>query len=176
VTLNATQAAADAATARTAELLVGILVVAWVVVRQLRVRRLDPRSTVAWVVLGVGAVLTFTALDDRPVTTRDVALLTLSAAVGGVLAVSRASTVRVWRADDGRVVRQGGVSTAVLWVVSVGQHLLVDGRADDRSLTDASLLAYLGFVLLVQNLVLVARARREGLLVSEPAGPRTPRR
>jgi len=175
VTLNATQAAADAATARTAELLVGILVVVWVVVRQLRVRRLDPRSTVAWVVLGVGAVVTFAAVDDHPVTTKDVALLTVSAAVGGVLAVARASTVRVWR-TDGDVVRQGGVPTAVLWVVSIGQHLLIDGRADDRSLTNASLLAYLGFVLLVQNLVLVARARREGLLVSAPAGPRTPRR
>ncbi|MFC8732138.1 hypothetical protein ACFT5B_06745 [Luteimicrobium sp. NPDC057192] len=175
MTLTATPAAADAATAHAAELLVGVLVVVGVVVRQLRVRRLDPRSTVAWVVLGVGAVVTFAALDDHPVTTRDVALLTVSAAVGGVLAVARAYTVRVWRTDRG-VVRQGGVSTAVLWVVSIGQHLLVDGRADDRSLTDASLLAYLGFVLLVQNLVLVARARREGLLVSEPAGPAAPRR
>jgi len=175
VTLDATAAAADAATARTAEMIVAALVLVWVVVRQLRVRRLDPRSTVAWVVLGVGAVVTLASLDDRPVTTHDVALLTASAAAGGVLAVARAYTVRVWRTDDG-VLRQGDVPTAVLWVVSIGQHLLVDGRVGDRALAHASLLASLGFVLLVQNLVLVARARREGLLVSEPAGPSAPRR
>lgn len=164
-----------AATANHAALVVVILVVAWLIVRQLTARRLDPRSTLAWVLLAVGAAETLAYLTGAHVTARDVALLVVSAAVGGALAVVRARTVRLWRAD-GRVLRQGTPTTAVLWLVSIGQHLLIDTWSGDRALANVTLLAHFGFALLVQNLVLVARARELGLLVGGPDSPRVPRR
>ncbi len=54
------------------------------------------------------------------------------------------------------------VLTAALWVVGLGQHLLVDLLAGDHGLGSASLLAYFGLVLLVQRLALLHRAGVEG--------------
>jgi hypothetical protein len=93
----------------------------------------------------------------------DVVLLVLSLAIGCGLAVVRALwTVRLW-VQDGRTMRQGNVLTAVLWVVSLGQHLAID-KLILPGAASATILVYFGIVLLVQREVLLVRARRSGVL------------
>jgi hypothetical protein len=142
-------------------ILIAVVVLAWVLSRQLSVRRLQERSRVGLILLLIGVIETAHFLSSHSLAARDVVLLIASAAVGCGLAVVRAFTVRIW-ADQGEVLRQGTVWTAALWLVSIGQHLLLDSLVSVDGLAQTSLLAYFGLVLLVQQTVLVDRARKYG--------------
>jgi hypothetical protein len=82
----------------------------------------------------------------------------LSLIIGIALAAVRALTIRIW-ADGDQVLRRGTVLTALLWVVSLAQHMIVGGLL----LGDATLLIYFGLVLIAQQQVLMVRARSQGL-------------
>lgn len=135
-------------------------VLAWVISRQLSVRPLKERSRIGWVLLAIGVVETVQFAGSHSVDGTDLALLALSAAIGCVLALGRAFTVRLWSEGD-TVLRQGTVATAVLWLVGLGQHLLVETVVHAPGLAEASLLGYFGLVLLVQRAVLLDRARHD---------------
>jgi hypothetical protein len=72
-------------------------------------------------------------------------------------------TTRVWL-EGGQAWRQGNRLTAMLWVVSLAAHLgydyLVDGNGSQAGLGSASLLLYLSVTLVIQSLILNARAQR----------------
>jgi hypothetical protein len=101
---------------------------------------------------------------------RDLALTALSIAIGLGLAVVRARTIRIW-AEAGNVWQQGTWVTAVLWVVGLGQHLLLDA-VGAPGLGSVSLLLYFGVIIFAQRLVVLGRARARGLVppVDVPAG------
>lgn len=151
--------------------LVGLAVLALICVRQLRRR---PVADAGWrvpVVLAVvGGYETLRALDAAEPSHR-VPVLALVVLVGGLvvgagLAAVRGWQMRVWRDDDGVVVRQGTALTIVLWLVAVGLHLGADAllahvEPSVSGVGSASILLYLGVVLALQQLVV---QRRAGLL------------
>jgi hypothetical protein len=85
--------------------------------------------------------------------------LVLAAVFGAI----RAATTHVWL-ESGQPWRQGNWLTAVLWVVSIAAHLgydyLVDGHGSLAGLGSASLTLYLAVTLVIQSLILNARAQR----------------
>jgi hypothetical protein len=85
--------------------------------------------------------------------------LVLAAVFGAI----RAATTHVWL-EGGQPWRQGNWLTAVLWVVSIAAHLgydyLVDGHGSLAGLGSASLTLYLAVTLVIQSLILNARAQR----------------
>ena len=156
-------------------LLIAAVVLLWILARQLRTRPVRERSRIGIVLLVVGVVQTYSFVSGHRLGVADLSWVSLSLVIGLGLAVLRAFTVRIWQ-EGGVVLRRGTWVTAVLWLVAIGQHLLID-QFVAPGFSDASLLLYFGVVLTVQQLVLVGRARANGHLGSAPgrapqAGPR----
>jgi len=98
-----------------ANIVIGLLVLAWIIGKQLRRQPLSDKTRLGLILGVVGLVETYNFTRHTPVTRGDLALTGLSIAVGLGLAVLRARTVRVW-SDQGGVWQQGSWVTALLWV------------------------------------------------------------
>jgi uncharacterized membrane protein YhaH (DUF805 family) len=157
--------------ANVTNLIIGVAVVALLVSRQLMARRLNDsyRLSVILAVIGTVEFVGFLKSvhgphdDDRIVVAVVGSLL-----LAGVLGAARALTVRVWRQDDGQLMRRGTWLTAVLWIVSLAAHLgydeLVAGHiAGDNgaNVGDATIVLYLMVTLAVQQFLLLARVKRQ---------------
>ncbi len=160
-------------------LVIGVVVLVWVVSRQLTTRRLRENYRLP-IILGVIGIVQFaTFLKGNP--RRDGAI---AAAVAGSLViaaafgVARAVTVRVWR-QDGQLLRRGTWLTAGLWVLAFAAHLgydyLVAGDVTGKNganVGNATILLYLVVSLAIQQIIMLNRAARleaaNQLPVSEP--------
>ena len=141
---------------------IGLLVLAWIIYGQLRRKPLGGKTRLGLILAVIGLVETWNFLQHTHVAGRDVALAALSIAIGLGLAVVRARTVRIW-ADQGNVWQQGTWVTGLLWVVGLGQHLLLDTLVAP-GLGSVSLLLYFGVIIYAQRLVVLGRARARGLV------------
>jgi hypothetical protein len=137
---------------------IALAVLVLVLYLQLTTRSLRERSLIAVILVVVGAANSASVLSHISPSLRDIGLLVLSLTIGISLAAVRALTIRIW-ADGDQVLRRGTVLTALLWVVSLAQHMIVGGLL----LGDATLLIYFGSVLIAQQQVLMIRARSQGL-------------
>src|SRR6202161_2297124 len=115
--------------ANVTNLIIGVAVVALLVSRQLMARRLNENYRLSVILAIVGLVEFVNCLksahgphDDGRIVVALVGSLVLAALLGA----ARALTVRVWRQDDGQLMRQGTWVTAVLWIVSLAVHLGYD--------------------------------------------------
>jgi hypothetical protein len=142
---------------------VTVLVLVFLLSRQLSVRPLRERSVIGLVLVVLGLVGSAQFFAAHHPGVGDVALLALSLVIGCGLAVVRALwTIRLW-VRDGRTLRQGNALTALLWVVSLGQHLAVD-KVVLTGAGSATILLYFGVVLTVQREALVLRAHKSSVL------------
>jgi len=142
---------------------VTVLVLVFLLRRQLSARPLRERSVIGLVLVALGLVGSAQFFAAHHPGAGDIALLALSLVIGCALAVVRALwTIRLW-VRDGRTLRQGNALTALLWVVSLGQHLAVD-KVVLAGAGSATILLYFGVVLTVQRQVLVLRARTSSVL------------
>jgi hypothetical protein len=157
--------------ANVTNLVIGIVVVVLLVSRQLMARRLNESYRLSVILAVIGAVEFVNFLksvhgphdDDRIVVAVVGSLL-----LAGLLGAARALTVRVWRQDDGQLMRRGTWVTAVLWVVSLAVHLgydeLVAGHiagSNGGNVGDATIVLYLMVTLAVQQFLLLARVKRQ---------------
>jgi hypothetical protein len=156
------------------DLLLGILVFGYIIVRQIRarpVRSFNPGLPLILGVIGVVELVSFVKTDhDKAALVATLAgSLVLAAVMGGV----RASTVRIW-SDAGVAWTRGTWITIVLWVVSLASHLAYDylltGK-DERGLGSASILLYLAVTFAVQRLIVQYRAQRLRLAPGRASGP-----
>lgn len=97
------------------------------------------------------------------------AFIAASLAAAILLGALRATTVRLW-IKDGRVVRQGTWLTVILWLISVGSHLVASALLHGAAATADrfATLLFFGVTLGAQQLVLLGRVRTG-------APPRLPR-
>jgi hypothetical protein len=143
---------------------VGIAVLVWVVVNQLRARPLRGRRMQIAAVLGVvGVVQLVSAAGAHPVPALGWVLLLAGLVVGAVLGAIRAGTVRLW-VRDGVVWTQGHAATAALWVLGIVVHVVLDlvarAAAPSAATVDtASILLFVAVSLAVQGVVTSHRAR-----------------
>jgi hypothetical protein len=160
-----------------ANLVIGILVVALVLYRQLAVRRLRENYRLA-IILAVIGIVQFAAFlrghpsDDGGIAAAVVGSLVIAAVLGG----ARALTVKVWRGGDGQLLRKGTWLTALLWIVSFAAHLgydyLVAGHVTGKNggnVGDATVLLYLVVTLTIQQFLLLRRVARPVATGESPA-------
>jgi hypothetical protein len=154
-------------------ILVDVLVVVWLLYRQIQVRRVRPQINLrlAAVLTVIGLIELIDFAGNHHMSGRVLGVLVLSMLVGAAaLGAIRAATVKIWRVE-GAVLRQGTWFTIALWLLSLALHFGADWWIDawkgPSGLATASLLLYLGITYGVQNAVVHHRA--EGLLAA--AGP-----
>jgi hypothetical protein len=152
-------------------LIIGVAVVALLVSRQLMARRLKEnyRLSVILAIIGLVEFVNFLKSLHGPHDDGRIAVAVVGSLVlAGVLGAARALTVRVWRQDDGQLMRQGTWLTALLWIVSLAVHLgydeLVAGHiagSNGGNVGDATIVLYLMITLAVQQFLLLARVKRQ---------------
>ena len=148
---------------------IGVLVLAFVLYRQLTVQRLRENYRLPLILAIIGIVqfagfLKGHSHDDGGIVAAVVGSLVIAAAFGAI----RALTVHVWR-QDGVLLRKGTWITAILWVVSFAAHLAYDylvaghvtAGTNSGNVGDATILLYLVVTLAVQRFLLMARAARQ---------------
>ncbi len=153
-----------------AEIVLGVVVLALLIYRQLRTRPVNASGLRIVAILGVvGLIETAQFLQKnhaRPATYAAIGGSLVLAAVFGVL---RASTVRLWL-QDGQPWSQGNWVTASLWVAALAAHLgydaLVAHGHGDKSVGAATVVLYLAVSLGIQRLIVQQRANR-----LQPGGP-----
>jgi hypothetical protein len=143
-------------------IVISLLVLAWILYGQVRRKQLQGKTTLGLILAAVGLIETGYFAQHTHLTSKDVSLTVVSIAIGLGLATLRARTVRIW-SEGGTAWQQGTWVTATLWIVGLGQHLLVDSFVA-KGLGEASLLLYFGIVIFAQRLVVIGRARAQGLL------------
>jgi hypothetical protein len=145
-------------------LLIGVLVLGWILYRQLQARpaKADLRLPL---ILGIVGIVQLTGFLGQAGHHPGYVFAALagSLVLAVVFAAVRAATVHVW-VDNGQTWRKGNVLTALLWIVSLGVHLgydyLVDGRGALAGLGAATLVLYFAVTYTVQRLMIQARAGR----------------
>jgi energy-coupling factor transporter transmembrane protein EcfT len=160
-------------------IVIGVLVLAVVVVRQLSVRRLRENYRLS-IILGIIGIVEFVNFLKAHTTgeTHIVEAVAGSLVLAAVLAVPRALTVRIWRQGDQLMIR-GGWLTAALWVIAVALHygydyLVAGSGKDGDNVGSATVLLYLVVSLTVQRFIMLTRAQRltaSGQMEARPAGP-----
>ena len=143
-------------------ILIGLVVLTWLMWRQLQPRRADRPPVVLIVISALGtASLGFAVAKTTP-TSAAILLLTASFVIAGGFGVARGYTMRTWRADGIRW-RQGNWLTTVLWLISFGIHLGLDFAVDavnsTRGLGGASILLYLAVSLVAQRITVRHRSQ-----------------
>ena len=146
-----------------ADIIIGVVVLALLIYRQLRTRPVNasgPRLTAIIGVIGLIEAYEFMTRHHPGAVTYAALLGSLVLAAGfGVL---RAATVRLWL-QDGQPWSRGSWVTASLWVVALAAHLgydaLVAGHSQDN-VGDATIVLYLAVSLGVQRLIVHQRAQR----------------
>jgi hypothetical protein len=138
------------------DLVVGVLVLLFLLYRQLRVRAVRSSMVLPAVLALLGLYELREYAGPHPLSHMTIAILVFSLLVFAIgLGAARAWTIKLWVAS-GQVLRQGTWVTVVLWLVAVGLHLAVDSATKVGS---ASLILYLGLSLGAQQLALQWRAR-----------------
>ncbi|MGW7532157.1 hypothetical protein [Amycolatopsis sp. NPDC054798] len=142
-------------------ILIGLVVLAWLMWRQLQARRADRPPVVLLVISVLGVASLGVAIAKTTPTTAAILLLAASFVLAAGFGVARGYTMRIWR-SDGTLWRQGNWLTAVLWLVSFGVHLgldfAVDAVNEAKGLGGASILLYLAVSLVAQRLTVRSRA------------------
>lgn len=155
------------------ELLLGIVVLGFLVYRQLQKRPVNAARQRIGLIAGViGLIETVNYLGKVHRGSAVVIALVGSLVLAAVFGALRAATVRIW-IEDGRPWSQGNWLTALLWVVAVGAHFgydaLVGSHKGLSGLGSATVLLYLAVTLIVQYLVVSYRAQQLG--ASAPTRP-----
>lgn len=154
------------------ELVVGVLVLALLIYRQVQSRPVtQQRQRVGLIIAVVGVVLTVQYLQKHSGTVIIAALLGSLVLAAG-FGAARAATVKIW-IQNGQPWSKGNWLTVVLWIIAVAAHLGLDAAlASHKGLSglgSATLILYLGVSLLVQYVIVTYRAQRLG--VQAPSQP-----
>jgi hypothetical protein len=161
-------------------LVIGVLVLALLLSRQLATRRLSESYRLSVILAIIGIVEFVNFLNGHPNDDGGIAVAVVgSLVIAALFGVVRALTVRVWR-ENGQLLRKGTWLTAVLWILSLAAHLgydaLVAGPATGKNggnVGDATVLLYLVVTLTIQQFILLDRVKRQeasGQIPTEPAG------
>jgi hypothetical protein len=154
--------------AAAANIAIGVLVLAYVLYRQVTTQRLRENYRLPLILAVIGVIQFVQFLNGHPHDDGGIAAAVAgSLVIAAVFGAARVPTVRVWR-QDGVLLRKGTWLTAALWVLSFAAHLgydyLVAGHVTGKNggnVGDATVLLYLVVTLAVQRYLLMARAARQ---------------
>ena len=146
-----------------ANLVIGLLVLGLVIYRQVIPRQVKSNMRIVAILAVIGIVQTYQFLKGQHVDATIIAELIGSLALAAAFGVARAATVRL-SFRQGQWWSQGTWLTAILWIASLGSHLvfdsLVSAKHGHASLGGATILLYLAVTYAVQRMVVQARCQR----------------
>jgi hypothetical protein len=150
------------------DLVLGVVVLALLIYRQLVPRPIRSSSTRLVLILGVIGVVETVQFLQQHHQSSGTAAVTVAALLGSLVlavafGVARAKTVHVWL-KDGVPWSRGNWLTAGLWIVALAAHLgydaLLDQHKSTHGLGTATIVLYLAVTFAVQRLIVQQRARR----------------
>lgn len=142
--------------AATMATLVGLVVFAFILYRQVQVRVVTTRLTLP-AVLTLAGLASLGGMNQKALAPQDIAILVVLLGIDAIgLGAARAYTVRLWH-EGTRWVRQGTWATVGLWLIGTGIHMGVDNALGFGT---ASVLLYLGVTYGAQRLVVQRRIRQ----------------
>jgi hypothetical protein len=146
------------------DIVIALAALALILYRQLQRRPIRSSNTRLPLILGIiGVVELLEYLNKGHHGAVIYVALLGSLVIAAIFGAIRAATTHVWL-EGGQPWRQGNWLTAVLWIASIAAHLgydyIVDGKGSNSGLGSASLLLYLAVTLVIQALILNARAQR----------------
>jgi hypothetical protein len=111
-----------------ADIAIGIVVVALLVTRQMRTRRVRENSAARFVLIltVIGLAETYSAAKGHSIGGATIAWVLGSLVVAGALGALRATTVKLWRGEDGAAWQHGTALTAALWIVAIAAHFAIE--------------------------------------------------
>jgi hypothetical protein len=146
-----------------ASLVIGLLVLGFVIYRQVIPRPVRSSMRIPLILGVIGAVEAYQFLKGQHISVTIIGELAGSLVLAAVFGLARAATVRL-SFRQGQWWSQGNWLTAILWVVSLAAHLgfdaLVSGKHGHESLGQATILLYLAVTYAMQRLVVQARCQR----------------
>ncbi len=149
------------------QLVAGIAVIAFILYRQMRPSPIGNSPRGAVILTAIGAFGALDLLQHGHLSLVDTGLLVVSTLLGLGISLARAHTIAIYRDPvTGAGMSKGTPMTLVLWVVAIAVHFGIDALAS-KDIGSSTILLYIGSVLLIQNLVVTARARHVG--ISAPA-------
>ena len=137
---------------------VGLLVLGWILMRQMSPRRVADSPKGALIVTVIGLVSAAQFVDHHHLSVLALATMVVSALLGAAFAVARGFTVRIWRDEQGTAWSRGTATTLVLWFVGLAAHVGLDMVAGHGA-GSATIVLYIGTMLLAQLVVVQWRAR-----------------
>jgi hypothetical protein len=162
-------------------LVIGLIVLALLIFRQLSTRRLRENYRLS-VILGVVGIIEFVDFLKTQTAgeTHIVEAVAGSLVLAAVMGAVRTPTVRIWRQGE-QLMMRGTWLTALLWVVAVAVHygyddLVAGSGKNGGNVGSATVLLYMVVSLTVQRFILLTRAERltaSGQMETRPAGPGT---
>ncbi len=151
--------------------LIGLAVLALLMARQLRTRKVNGSWRILVVLAVIGVIEAEQFLRVSHAGTATYAALGGSLVLAAVFGALRASTIKIW-IDNGEAWAKGNWLTAGLWVIAVLAHLgydyLVAPGHGQQDIGAATVVLYLTVSLGIQRLITMQRARRLA-----PASPST---
>lgn len=147
-----------------ASIVIGVVVVALLVTRQMRTRRVRENSAARFVLVltAIGLVETYSAAKGHSIGGGTIAWVVGSLLVAGVLGGLRAMTVKLWRGEDGAAWMRGTTLTAALWIVAIAAHFAIEiginGSTPIKNFGAATIFLYLAVTLGAQREVVRWRA------------------
>jgi len=157
----------DVLASQSANILLGLLVLAGLLWNQLRTRLVRQNAAQIYILLGViGLAQTYVAISEHGSAAGAVAIIWIVASlvVAALLGIVRATTVKVWRDAAGVAWRKGTAVTIILWIVALGIHFgfefAIDHASTIATLGSATILLYLAVSMGIQREVVRQRAQR----------------
>ena len=151
-----------------ADLVLGVVVLALLIYRQLVPRPIRSSSTRIVLILGVIGIVETVQFLQHHHQSGSTATVTAAALLGSLVlavafGVARAKTVHIWL-KDGVPWSRGNWLTAGLWIVALAAHLGYDALLDQHKSTNglgtATIVLYLAVTFAVQRVIVQQRARR----------------
>lgn len=142
-----------------------VALVLFIIYRQLRRQPMEGRRLVV-VPLVLALVGLYSLSNKPPAAGAAVTALVASLVCAVILGLARGASMRVWW-EAGSVLRQGGLLTLALWIVSIAVRIGIGAIAKRagvaQSVTVGELPLFLGVTLAAQNVVLWTRAQALGV-------------
>ena len=147
-------------------LVIGIALIALLIVRQLRIRRLWDNYRLMIISGVIGVIVFVYSLKDHTVSdSKIVAAVAGSLVLAGMFGVLWAPTVKIWR-ESGQLLIKGSWLSGILWAIlpapQIGYVYLVGGSAGKAgiALVVSAFFLYLAVAVTVQTFVLLRRVSR----------------
>lgn len=135
---------------------IDLFVLIYIFYRQFQAKEIDIKSKGPYVLLILGSINSYNAIQNRSLTTNSVNIIALTILlifIAGGGAYLRATYCKVWK-ENKKFYRQGNWKTLSIWIMMILCHAIIDKVLPSLHFT---FMLYIAISLLVQHFILLYR-------------------